>query len=193
MKSKGPADATPTAANVTAPVPAPVVEAPPPETPPAPVAESKPCGTELVKYTMKDASMKGAIEQGEKYTVAKGWYSCHPVKVGDIVSYSNSAQMEPIPLIVRAVPGSKFTLSEDKEAKGWNVTVDGKKVLTDDDKAYVFGHGGPGVLGMYEKSYQKSGLPTGQFLLFGNQSRVGSDSSVFGVVNLKEILGKVQE
>jgi hypothetical protein len=157
--------------------------------PPANFCENPTYTTEKVE--MKDDSMKGLIESGEKYSVTQNWYKCNPVKRGDIVDYVFNYNQPSVPRVVHAIPGDKFKLVKDKKRKAWNLSINGKVIMNPGHKEpHYFGNEAPSILGLYEKSMKGVLAPT-TFIVFSTVSP-GTHGSEMGVVNSQDFRGKVQ-
>jgi hypothetical protein len=146
-------------------------------------------GKEMV-LEMNDPYMRGIVEKGQKFKVTLNWYACHPIRKGDYVLYRVSAQMNPVVRIVRAVPGDRFELERDKAHDAWNLLVNGEKVMSE-GKPHFFGGSQPPTLSLYVK--QRGGfLGPQEIILFSSWAPGDTDSSVFGLLNLNDVLGKVE-
>jgi len=141
---------------------------------------------------MKDGTMKGLINPGDKYTVTQGWYMCNPVHRGDIVDYVYNYNLPAVPRLVHAVPGDSFRLVKNPKRKAWNLQVNGHLATqAQGAEPHYFGNQDvPTVLSLFEKS-MKGVLPASSFIIFTTVSPGRFDSEM-GVVNSGDFRGKVE-
>ncbi len=139
--------------------------------------------------TVRGDSLQGIISEGEEARILKGYYGCNPVERGDIVVYNFSAHPDPIIKIIKGIPGDKFSLKENSRG-GYNILINGEILKTSFGRPYELSQGRQDMLALYEKDY--SGImPKDTFLILGNQPQGTLDSTRFGLISRKGIIGKV--
>jgi hypothetical protein len=150
------------------------------------------CPGETKTLTANDVYMRGVLEKGQPYKVVMNYYDCQPVKDGEYVLYSLSENLDPVVKIVRAVGGDHFKLSKDKKHGAWNLIVNDEMVKNvTDNQPYFFGGEMPATLSLYEKSH-KGVLHNDEVILLSSWAPGDSDSGIFGVFNVTDIVGKVE-
>src|SRR5690348_7256404 len=67
---------------------------------------------------------------------------------GDTVSYRFSPNQEPVPRIVRGIPGDRFELLPDEAHGAWNLKINGELIMSG-DQPYFFGGKDKPTLALY--------------------------------------------
>jgi hypothetical protein len=164
-----------------------VAEAPPS---PEPQPTGPPCPGEAFEAEMQDPYMRGIIEKGQKFRVLPNWYACHPLTNGDYVYYRYSTNRTPVVRIVRAHEGDKFELVPDEKHHSWNIKINGTLLVAGGEPHY-FGGEPPPPLSLYEKP-RNGILGKNEAIVFSSKAPGDIDSGVFGLVNIIDLVGKVE-
>jgi len=146
------------------------------------------CKYSIEIRTVRGSSMEGLFAPGEEIKIAKGFYACNEIKRGDVVVYNFSGNENPIIKNVKAVPGDLFALKEQEGS--WTIEINGNNLKNSADELYLLGEKEHQMLSLYEKDYQGK-IPPETYLILGNIPSGTMDSSRFGLVGKKDILGKV--
>jgi signal peptidase I len=152
---------------------------------------SKPsgCPHNVKKVIVRGDSMSGVFDNGKMLNVDYGYYACHTVLRGDIVVLNVGAKDEELVKIVEAVQGD--TWGVEKQTDGtFVVRVNGLLVRNHSGVLYSFTEKGVAMLKSYAKGY-KGQIPKDAVLVFGNQPNGSYDSSVFGLIGISSLRGKV--
>ncbi len=149
----------------------------------------KNCPIKIEEKIVRGNSLEPLIKDGETIEVLFGYYDCHPIQRNDIVLYSYSGNKNPIIKIIKGIPGDKFSLK--KTNNGWYILINGEILKNSENQPYIFDDQGYRLLSLYEKDY-KGIIPEDAYLLLGNLPQGSLDSSHFGLVGKKNILGKVR-
>lgn len=165
---------------------------------PKPIAKhpydfSGPCPGEVKTEKMNDNLMNGVIAEGENYKLITNYYWCNPVKNGDLVLLRFSQAFEPVVRRVYAIPGDEFKVYFNKSQGSWNVDVN-DEVVTIRKAPYFFGAGDsklPPPLKLLEVSRQGTLLDR-EIIIFSETPPGIRDSGTLGVVNLNDVVGKVE-
>jgi hypothetical protein len=150
-----------------------------------------PCPGETITAEMKDPYMKGIIEPGETFKVITRWYACHPAQKNEIVYYRFSSAQTPVARIVRATEGDTFHLQLDKNHRGWNLLINGETIQYNSEP-YFFGAETPPPLFLFEKSRHGIVGPH-EAIVLSSWPPGDTDSSLFGLVNSVDFVGKVEK
>ena len=134
----------------------------------------------------------GAVEIVSGAKVVTNWYACHKVQKGDVVLYQFSGTKPPVIRTVAAVENDEFSWVEDKKHQAWNLKVDSKMVLDADKNPHFFGRFGTPPMISLNAGKTSGVLKKDTAIIFANESPGGLDSSMFGVVNQVDFLGKVE-
>ncbi len=153
-------------------------------TPPSPSAN---CKIQEISDTVSGGSMSGIVEDGQKITVLKNYYSCNEVKRNDVVIYNYAGNPDPLIKIVRAIPGDKWTIKLDSQ--GYEIIVNGNPLKTSRGEIYQIPTGRIQILKLYSVSYPI--IPANTYLILGNLSEGSIDSVRFGLIGKSDIVGKV--
>ncbi|MEK7596086.1 MAG: signal peptidase I [Patescibacteria group bacterium] len=145
------------------------------------------CVTKVENRLVRGNSLSGLIESDASVKILFGFYDCHEVKAGDIIVYSYSGNPNPIIKIVKAVPGDRFQLRP--ASGGWHILVNNEILKNSRNEDYKLNERGHKMLSLYENDY-KGIIPVNTYLIFGNSANGTLDSSVFGLIDQSDILGK---
>ncbi len=154
------------------------------------LGKNSPCPDKR-EMVMQDYYMRGIIEKDHRYTALINYYACNPIQKGDYVLYRFAPNVPPVVRIVRAVEGDKFELKKDKKRKAWNIFINGD-LLVVGNEAHFFGTDvAIPPLGLALAS-RRAGLLPGDVALFSSWAPGDLDSSIFGLANIEDIIGKVE-
>jgi len=154
------------------------------------VSENPPdCVSEERQVTVRGDSLSGLIKDGKHLKILVGYYQCHPVEREDIVAYNYAGNQAPLLKIAKAVEGDKFALVKARAGDCWNLLINGRIAETSAKAAYCFDGRGYRMLSLYEKDYGGS-IPKDALLILGNQTSGSLDSSRFGLMSVRDLLGK---
>jgi hypothetical protein len=154
---------------------------------------SGPCPGEVKTLKMDDDSMIGIIDSGTSYKLTSDWYWCHPVKRGDLVLLRFSHSMDPVVRKVYGVPDDEFKVTFNKSQAAWNVEIESQKVEVK-GAPYFFGSNSssaPPLLKLLENS-REGVLLDREIIVFSSTPPGNKDSGTLGVVNLNDVVGKVE-
>lgn len=141
---------------------------------------------------MADSFMDGLVKKGQKIKILTNWYACHALERGDLVYYQYSTNFDPVVKVVRAIPGDKFKVTRDKDKGAWNLAVNGEVLMDEAAQApYYFGANPSTVLSLYEKE-NNGVLKDGDVIVLSNVPPGSSDSGLFGVASVSDIVGRVE-
>lgn len=152
--------------------------------------KTKKCSIKTEKRIVRGDSLDSLIEEGQTVKVLLGYYNCNEIQRNDIVLYRYSGNETPLIKIVSGISGDSFKLVE-KEAGNWNILINGKVLKTFNGESYLISNERYKMLALYERDY-KGKIPKGSYLLLGNLPYGSLDSTIFGFVSEKDILGKVE-
>ena len=153
------------------------------------IEKSQNCLIKIEKKIVRGNSLEPLIKDGEIIEVLFGYYNCNPIQRNDIVLYFYSGNKNPIIKIIKGIPGDKFSLK--KTNKGWYILINGEILKNSQNQPYILDKRAYKVLSLYEKDY-KGIIPEDTYLILGNLPQGSIDSSYFGLVGKKDILGKVR-
>jgi signal peptidase I len=153
------------------------------------IEKSQNCPIKTEEKIVRGNSLEPLIKDGETIEVLFGYYSCNPIQRNDIVLYSYAGNKNPIIKIIKGIPGDKFSLK--KTNNGWYILINGEILKNSQNQSYILDERGYRVLSLYEKDY-KGIIPEDAYLILGNLPQGSLDSSHFGLVGKKDILGKVR-
>jgi hypothetical protein len=139
---------------------------------------------------MPDDSMVDKIQKDQKLELVENWYRCHPVAKGDFVLLKYSQTLDPVVRIVAAVEGDSFGVKQTQGKNAWNLEVNGSFFAGNSGKPLTFGDETPPMLSLYVKSHP-NGLMENELIVFSLHSPGDADSGKLGVVNLTDVVGKV--
>lgn len=166
------------------------ISIPGPESPTEQEAESEltECLTYEEEKIVRGSSLSPLIEDGQVVKVIFDYYECSEIERGDIILYSYAGNEVPLIKIVKGIPGDKFNLQETDG--GWYILINRETVRNSEDIPYLISGKRYQMLSLYEKEYV-NGVADSAYLILGNIPSGAIDSTRFGFVSAKDILGKV--
>ncbi len=136
---------------------------------------------ENISLKVHGSSLEPIIKEGENVILMKNYYTCHKIKINDIVAYNFSGKKYPLIKIVKALPGDIL------EFKGCYLLRNGEVIKNSMGKPYCFTGSRREMLKLY------TGRELYGYLLLGNKITGSLDSSVFGIVSKEDIIGKISK
>ncbi len=146
------------------------------------------CPSEIRQLKMDDPYLRGILELGASYQAAMNFYLCNPAEKGDLVLYRYSWKFLPVARQVVAVGGDRLRLK--KLSNGWELWINDKVHVTNKQK-FLFGvPESPPPLENYIQANQGKVLPN-HVVILASFPPGEKDSSVFGVVEINDIIAKI--
>lgn len=154
-------------------------------------SSSFPCPVECLTLKVDDPAMSGILEAGATVILSKNHYAYNPLKRGDLVYFRYHNEQAPVVRVVRGIAGDHFEVIKDSKGNGWNIRVNGEflKVGKGEDLVY----GSPAFLpplGLAAKSHNNT-IAADEVILLTNSSSGKFDSTLMGLLSLKDIIGKI--
>lgn len=146
------------------------------------------CPIKEKKFTVRGESLRGVIDPGEEITALVGYYACHEAERGDVVLYNYAGNSDHIIKIVKGIPGDSLVLGE--AAGGSRILINKEVARTSANNPYLLDERSSRLLSLYIKDYNGV-IPAEAYLLLGNVESGTLDSTRFGLVGKKDIVGKV--
>ncbi len=146
------------------------------------------CKIQAETKHIRGHSMEELFKPEEPITVETGYYSCHPIKRGDIVIFSHAGRPAPLIKMVMAVPGDHFELRE--HPYGYHFFINSKKMKTPKGVEYSFPRQNSKMLKLYEQDF-KGVMPADTYFVFGTETAGSLDSTRFGPLRKESFLGRV--
>lgn len=134
-------------------------------------------------------SMTPLIPDGQMIQLLSGYYACHPLERNDVVVLQDASDTTPLIKMVRALGGDALHLAQVDG--GWQIRINDQVLLTSDGRPYLLDEQRSQMLRLYEDDYHGV-IPQGTIIVLGDHPGGTLDSTRFGLVSQKEILGKVQ-
>ncbi len=149
------------------------------------------CVKETKLIAVGDEHMEGLFSKGSQVSVLDNFYNCNDVKRGEYALYRFSPQIDPVVRTVQGVPGDRYSLTEDTAQKGsWKISINGEPVKVNGQDYYIQSNTVP-PLKTYELS-RGGVLGADEYILLSNVPPGLSDSSNLGLINKKDLVGKVK-
>jgi signal peptidase I len=147
------------------------------------------CPIKIEERIVRGRSLQGLIEDGQIIKALFGYYNCHKIVRGDVVLYDFAGNKEPVIKIVKGIEGDSFHLM--KVDGGYHILINGEIIKNAQGEPYLIDHSGYKMLSLYEKDYRGI-IPKDAYLIMGNITSGATDSSRFGFVGVRDILGKAE-
>jgi signal peptidase I len=134
-------------------------------------------------------SISELYESGAEVLAEFGYYKCQKPKRGELALVEIPGREKPAIKIISVMPGDKFELKEVEGGK--HLVVNGSVLETPKGVKYLFKGSRAGMLELYVKSL-KGVMKNDTFFIFGTQPGGSRDSSRFGPVTIKTLVGRVR-
>jgi hypothetical protein len=157
---------------------------------PAPGESLGECPGPEYSFTMPDQFMRGLIEQGEWVTVKMNYYGCNKIERDDVVLFRFSNFADPVIRIVKGLPNDEFKVAFDKAHAKWFLTIANEPVRDVNNEIHYFGNAKKPLLAQYEENLHGK-LSSDMLLILCSQPPCVSDSTQFGMVALKDVMGRI--
>ena len=125
-------------------------------------------------------SMSPMIDSGDELKYISNYYVNNDIQRDDVVLYNFTRNINLIIKRVKGIPGDSFEYGDN------NIYINGQILKNSQNISYFINSN---MLELYANSYPV--LPKDTYLILGDTPRGSKDSSVFGLVNKNEIVGKV--
>lgn len=154
------------------------------------LVNSKPnCSYRTEKRTVRGDSLSGLIEPGATVKILFDYYQCRDIERDDVVAYSYAGKADPIIKIAKGLSGDTLSLRAKNDK--WLILLNNKIVRNSKSEEYEIDRRGQKMLSLYIKDY-KGIIPPEAYLILGNLKNGSLDSTRFGLVGKKDILGKIE-
>ncbi len=144
------------------------------------------CVKEVKEFTVRGSSMTDLINQGEKVKILFGFYDCNEIRREDVVAYDYKGNSNLIIKSVKGLPGDNFKINE----KDGLLVINDIAVLNNQGESYFLDDQDKKMLKLYERDYRGK-IPPETYLILGNLASGSTDSTRFGLVGRKELVGEV--
>jgi len=135
--------------------------------------------------TVQGVSMVPLFRPEDEIEVLWDEEGCLPLEKGDVVLYDYAGNENPVLKKIRGVAGDKLSLKEAGE-DAWHILINDRVLKNSENISYVLSGKKYKMLSLYEE-----GISEDTFLLLGNKPHGTTDSTRFGLIHRKNILGKV--
>lgn len=136
---------------------------------------------------IRGTSLTGIIEHGQPIQILFGYYSCNPVRAGDMVVYSYAGHSAPLLKVVHGMPGDRIELQ--RQTDGWRLIINGEQARTSLNEPYFLDSHAHAILALYIRDY-KGIIPNDSYLILGNLSEGTLDSTRFGLIHKNDLMGR---
>jgi hypothetical protein len=147
------------------------------------------CPGETIAFKVPDPYLRGLLNQGDSAHVIINFFCQNPISRGQLVLYRFSEFDDPVLRLVAGTPGDRFEVLESPEKDGWKIKINGKIHKGFDGQDYVFGGDLPPPLANAAES-RGGKLGEEDLIVFCTYPPGDRDSGTFGVVSVKDIIGK---
>lgn len=139
------------------------------------------------KKIVQGSSLSPLILPDTEVTLKEGYYQCHEVEREDVVAFRYAGDPNPLIKIVKGIPGDKWELK--KEGNNFLIIVNEKPLENSKEEQYQIPNGQERMLALYANDYPV--IPLDTYLILGNGINGTIDSTRFGLVGRRDIIGKV--
>ncbi|MEZ4103731.1 MAG: signal peptidase I [Candidatus Paceibacterota bacterium] len=146
------------------------------------------CEINKVVKTVRGESMYPLLKHGQEIVVSEGYYNCNSPQIGDLVMVDHANRETPLVKVIRAVPNNKLQIV--KEDDFYKIIVNGQSLKNSVGKLYRLSEQEAKMISLYERDY-KGMIPKDAYLILGDNVDSSLDSTEFGLVGKKSLLGKI--
>ena len=154
------------------------------------IHKNQQCLVRTEEKIVRGNSLQGLIEDGQIIKALFGYYDCNKIERNDVVLYSVSGREAPLIKIIRGLPGDKFNL-QIATAGGWHILINNEILKNSQDTPYLISEQGYRMLSLFINDFQGR-IPAEAYLILSNLPQGGIDSTQFGLIHKKDILGRVE-
>ena len=133
-------------------------------------------------------SLSGLMASGVDVNISYGYYACNLIQRNDVIVYNYSGSDNQLIKIVKGLPGDAFNVSFIDGV--WVLVINDKIVRNSNDEVYVLDKKQRQMILLYVDSYEGI-IPKNTYLILGNLVSGSLDSTRFGLVGGRDIVGKV--
>ncbi len=138
---------------------------------------------------VRGQSMDPLIPNGRTVSVIVGYYGCNPLVRGDTVAYRYAGNENPIVKRAVGIEGDAFALSDAGRGE-WHVLINGAPATNSSGVPYRISRKSHDLLSLYVRDYGGK-IPHDALFLLGEKTGGTLDSTRFGFVSKRDLLGKV--
>ncbi|OYT34315.1 MAG: signal peptidase I [Candidatus Aenigmarchaeota archaeon ex4484_52] len=147
------------------------------------------CPVKIEYRTVRGDSLSPLIKDRQKVKIFFSYYDCRKIKKEDIIIYDYSGNKNALIKIIKGLPKDNFSLK--KINNEWNILINNNILKNSLNQSYILDNRKHKMLFLYERDYNGI-IPNNTYLILGNLANGSIDSSKFGFVDKKQILGKVE-
>lgn len=145
---------------------------------------------EVKQFEVRGDSLAPLINPGQTIKLVYGYYDYQPVKREDIIAYNYAGNAVPIIKIIKAIPGDKWELKKNDQSDSYRIIVNGQSLKNSLGEFYQIPEAEIKMLKLYVRDYPI--IPLNTYLILGNRTAGTLDATRFGLINKKDIIGKVE-
>lgn len=149
---------------------------------------NKNCQEQIETKIIRGRSMVGVLYPGDEIKVDMNFYNCHTPERGDLVIVKKEGFPAPIIKSLLVLPGDYFFLKGHK--KSAELIVNGLPLKSARGDVFRFSKQGLKMIKLYQDQF-KGSMPKDSYFIFGTRGNNSRDSTKFGPILKKEIIGKV--
>ena len=146
-------------------------------------------GIFIQEKTVRGDSLSPLLEPGQRIRIIFGYYKYHPIQRDDVVAYIYDLRKPAMIKIVKALPSDKV---EIKEADGerCHVLINGAIMVNSQAQPYLLSK--KRAQRLYSGVMRSAGvMPQDRYIIMGDKVGASRDSTLFGTVTSKYIVGRV--
>ena len=140
-------------------------------------------------YTVRGISLTPLVRPNQEIRLIHGFYDQKPVLREDIIAYAPSYADAPIIKVVKAVEGDTWEVKKSSSSESCTVYVNGHVLRNSQGHVYRFPLERLSMLDLYAKHYPV--IPKDTYFILGDRITGTLDSTRFGLIHKRDIIGKV--
>lgn len=138
------------------------------------------CIPKIEQVIVNGSSMSPLFTDKQTLDLDLSYYTCHPIKQGDIIVFEIPGRANRIIKKVFGVPGDKF------EYKNLRIFINGKIIKNSKNAEYKIDSK---MLKLFSESYPV--IPKDSYFALGDSPSGSFDGSKMGFIDIKQIVGKI--
>lgn len=142
------------------------------------------------KSLIKGNSLAPLIPNGRTITWEPLACTSLPLSNETIIILKNGSSEIPLIKIIKAIPGDRFSINQTTSKHLWDIKVNGKLLKNSINRFYKLPTAKAKMLQLYERSFNGI-IPANAYMVLGDQVGGTTDSSRFGLISRKDIIGVI--
>ena len=140
-------------------------------------------------YTVRGKSLHPLLSSGDSVSIIRS-NDTTDLKTDDIIACRFSGSVNPLIKIIKGQPGDHWELVKQEDIDAYEIKVNGQVLVTSEGKHYSIPEPRSKMIKLYAENYPV--IPEDTYLVLGNRPEGTLDSTRFGLIHGRQIIGRVE-